>query len=513
MLGAIAGDIVGSIYEKGKADRLDFPLFGSGCHITDDTVLSVATAEALITQTSFEEKYKQYFNLYPYAGYGSAFKKWATSSNSQPYNSFGNGSAMRVSPIAYAFDDIDAVLTAAARSAECTHNHPEGIKGAQAIAAAVFLARLGYTKEGIRQEIVNRFGYQLSESIHHLHRYYEFDVTCQGSVPQAIIAFLESNDFESAVRNAVYIGGDSDTIACMAGAIAEAFFGGIPQSIREVVFKALDSRLTTVALQFLAEYAPERPPQTPKQRSNQIVRRLLKKVPPRIGLRIVPEKILTSTLGANERLYVCIGDYEEFKGQKLSTVAKGLYGHIGQQNEQVLNEVFGAWVNTSLAVCTQPEADDSLESKRHYVFKINLENSDELDLFPGTWKALAYILSDPVRMLSKIELYKQFIEYVEGRQPFLHSKKNSMDFYDLDRLEEENGVHPQREYYNYITTNSGYANSLFSLFGIDNRCWHGRGYIGWNFNLAGRVFLIKNIPINHPNIISCTLMDRDQILG
>jgi len=254
MLGSIAGDIIGSIYEGSRADRLDFPLFGYGNKFTDDSVLTVAIADAIMTGIPYVTKLKEYYRLYPHAGYGGAFKGWAASSSLLPYNSFGNGSAMRVSPVAYAFDTLSAVLEGAVQSAECTHNHPEGIKGAQAIAVAIFLAREGCTKEEIEKEIVERFNYNLSATVKELHRQYRFDATCQGTVPQAIIAFLESNDFESALRNAIFIGGDSDTLACMAGGIAEAFYGGVPISIQEKVFGILDSRLGAVVQRFLAAY-------------------------------------------------------------------------------------------------------------------------------------------------------------------------------------------------------------------------------------------------------------------
>lgn len=256
MLGAIAGDIIGSIYEGRQPRRIDFPLFQPGCRFTDDSVLTVAVADAILTQTPYVNKYKDYFHLYPDIGYGDAFWRWANSASMEPYNSFGNGSAMRVSPVGWAFDDLENVLLEAAVSAECTHNHPEGVKGAQAVAAAIFFARGGYDKAVIRREIETRFGYDLSSSVQSFHDDYQFAVTCQGTVPRAVIAFLESQDFESAVRNAVYIGGDSDTTACVTGSIAEAFYGGVPTGIRGRVYKALDARLTRVVGEFTAKYGP-----------------------------------------------------------------------------------------------------------------------------------------------------------------------------------------------------------------------------------------------------------------
>jgi ADP-ribosylglycohydrolase len=255
MLGAIAGDIIGSVYERRPIKTPHFdPLFDSLCHPTDDTILTVALAESILHNDDFVVTLKDFYRSYPYAGYGGTFARWAQSTSCSPYNSWGNGSAMRVSPVAYAFDDLETVLSQATHSAECTHNHPEGIKGAQAVAAAIFWARTGRTKEDIRREMENRFGYCFFETVQSLHGSYRFDETCQGSVPQAITAFLESYDFESAIRNAVYIGGDSDTLACMAGAIAEAYYGGLPQPVQEFVFTRLDDRLSGVVQKFLATY-------------------------------------------------------------------------------------------------------------------------------------------------------------------------------------------------------------------------------------------------------------------
>ena len=254
MLGAIAGDIIGSTYEGRKASRLDFPLFTPRCRFTDDTVLTVALADSILSGTLYVHKLKEYYQLYPHAGYGGAFKHWAASSNLQPYNSFGNGSAMRVSPVGFAYDDLDTVLEKAEASAAVTHNHPEGIKGAQAIAASILWARQKCTKAEIKRNVEAAFGYHLDDTVENLHLTYQFDVTCQGSVPQAIIAFLESNDFEDAIRKTIYIGGDSDTLACMAGGIAEAYYGGLPTDIREKVLSILDARLRGVVRAFYDRY-------------------------------------------------------------------------------------------------------------------------------------------------------------------------------------------------------------------------------------------------------------------
>lgn len=260
MLGAIVGDIIGSIYEKNNIKSKDFPLFQDQSCFTDDTVLTVAIAELILNKgknlvaTDYIEQFKSYFNRYPNAGYGGSFKKWAASNNPQPYSSWGNGSAMRVSPISFAFNDIDSVLLAAKHSAEVTHNHPEGIKGAQATASVIFLARIGQNKTVIKDYIETNFAYNLSQSLDEIRENYSFDVSCQGSVPQAIIAFLESTDFEDAIRNAISLGGDSDTIACISGGIAHAFYRKVPEVISEQALKYLDSNLRSVTEKFLNQY-------------------------------------------------------------------------------------------------------------------------------------------------------------------------------------------------------------------------------------------------------------------
>jgi ADP-ribosylglycohydrolase len=254
MIGAIAGDIIGSVYEGHNLKRTDFPLFGPQCHFTDDTVLTVAVADAIMTGSPYGEKLKEYYRYYPSVGYGGHFRKWAFSRDTKPYYSKGNGSAMRVSPVGFAFNTIEEVLDQAKRSAEVTHNHPEGIKGAQAVAGAIFLARTGKSKREIKAFIEKTFEYNLSEPLDEIRRYYRFDVTCPGSVPQAITAFLESNDYEDTVRKAISIGGDSDTIACIAGGIAQAFYGAAPEVIVQKVKTKLDNRLNEIVDQFMNQY-------------------------------------------------------------------------------------------------------------------------------------------------------------------------------------------------------------------------------------------------------------------
>lgn len=254
MLGAIVGDIIGSSYEFEGLKSTTFPLFTSSSRFTDDTVLTVAVADCLLHGRDYAQTFKEYGQRYPHAGYGGMFGNWLESADSKPYNSYGNGSAMRVSPVAYAFDTIDDVLREAERSASPTHNHPEGIKGAQAIASAIFLARTGNEKKEIRAFIEKRFKYDLGRTLDEIRPHYRFDETCQGSVPEAIIALLESTDYEDAIRKAVSLGGDADTLACMVGGIAEAFFKKIPQ---EIVFRArqiLDKELLAIVDEFNSRY-------------------------------------------------------------------------------------------------------------------------------------------------------------------------------------------------------------------------------------------------------------------
>ncbi|HRS87632.1 MAG TPA: ADP-ribosylglycohydrolase family protein [Syntrophales bacterium] len=254
MIGAIAGDIIGSVYEGRGIKTKDFPLFHPRCRFTDDTVLTVAVADAILGGTPYMESVRRIARRYPRAGYGGSFRQWLHAADPRPYNSWGNGSAMRVSPVGFAFATEDDVLAQAKATAEITHNHPEGIKGAQATALAVFLARTGTDKEGIRSRIAAMFGYDLDRTLAEIRPSYSFDVSCQGTVPEAIVAFLESQSYEDAVRNAISLGGDSDTLACITGAIAEAFYGGIPDWIRNKVKELLTPDLWSVTERFCRTY-------------------------------------------------------------------------------------------------------------------------------------------------------------------------------------------------------------------------------------------------------------------
>lgn len=247
MLGAIAGDIVGSVYEFDNIKNKNFELFVPKSKFTDDSVLTIATMDSIISGKAFEESYKYWFKKYPDAGFGGRFYRWGLSDKIQPYNSYGNGSAMRVSPIGFYYNTLEEVLLIAEKSSSVTHNHPEGIKGAKATAAAIFLAKTGSTKHEIKEYVEKSFGYDLNESIDSLRTWYSFDVSCQGSVPQSIISFLESTSYEDTIRNAVSIGGDSDTIACIAGGIAEAYYQKIPgyivQKSKELLPKEMNDVL------------------------------------------------------------------------------------------------------------------------------------------------------------------------------------------------------------------------------------------------------------------------------
>ena len=237
MLGSLVGDIVGSVYEFQNVKYTDFELFTPWSRFTDDSVMTLAVAKWLLEDESHSLQGLVYYmqrlgRIYPDAGYGGNFSWWLGEENPQPYNSWGNGAGMRVSPVGLYAKTLDEALALAAVTAAVTHNHPEGVKGAQAIAASVFLCKEGKSKEEIRDYVERVFDYDLHRKIEDIRPSYSFDVSCQGSVPEAIIAFLEGNDFEEVIRLAISLGGDSDTIACMAGAIAACMYP-IPDWIAE----------------------------------------------------------------------------------------------------------------------------------------------------------------------------------------------------------------------------------------------------------------------------------------
>jgi ADP-ribosylglycohydrolase len=260
MLGAIVGDIVGSVYEWDNHKSVDFPFFVDRCFFTDDSVMTVAVADALLSldwnglvdddlvRGAIRASLVNYGKSYPDAGYGAHFREWIFSEEHFPYGSYGNGSAMRVSSVAYFASSLEGVLRLARLSAEVSHDHPEGIKGAEAVAGCVFLARTGVSKDDIRSFVESGY-YDVSFCLDDIRPGYVFDVSCQGSVPVAIRAFLEGDSFESVVRLAVSVGGDSDTIAAMAGSIGGAFYG-VPEDFEEIALSRLDDRLREVVGRF-----------------------------------------------------------------------------------------------------------------------------------------------------------------------------------------------------------------------------------------------------------------------
>jgi ADP-ribosylglycohydrolase len=269
MIGAIIGDVIGSVFEWHNVKTTEFQLFSRESRFTDDTVMTVAVADALLSKqtlrnqikdeiesrNTYRAKLKQYGHRYPDVGYGNMFKDWLKASNQRPYRSYGNGSAMRVSPIGFAANSLEEVLKESKRSTIVTHNHREGVREAQAVATAVFLAKNEESKSKIKLSIEKVFKYNLNRRLDEIRPTYKFDSSCQGSVPEAIIAFLESDNFEDAIRKAISLGGDSDTIACITGGIAQAYYKKIPNEIvNDTLFK-LDIGIKTVIREFNEKYS------------------------------------------------------------------------------------------------------------------------------------------------------------------------------------------------------------------------------------------------------------------
>jgi ADP-ribosylglycohydrolase len=235
MLGAIAGDVIGSVREGEPPCPEDFELFHPHCRATDDSVLTVAVAETVLDGGDFAEALRRWGRCYPRAGYSSRFYEWIHDEREGPYQSFGNGAAMRVSPIGWAYDTLEQVSIEARRSAAVSHDHPEGLKGAESVAAAIFVARTGGSRADVREVFEARFGYDCSTPLETLRGRHRFDVTCQGTVPVAATVALASESVEDAIRKAVSMGGDADTLGCIAGAIAEALHGGVPRALADAV--------------------------------------------------------------------------------------------------------------------------------------------------------------------------------------------------------------------------------------------------------------------------------------
>jgi len=249
MLGAIAGDIIGSYYEFHKIKTKEFELFHPESKFTDDTTLSMAIAKSIVDDEPYLYNVIDFGLRYFDVGYGSGFKKWLKGEEHKPYNSWGNGSAMRVSAVAWAFETEEKVLEEARKSAEITHNHPEGIKGAEATAFAIFWARKGLTKALIREKISEKFDYDLTRTVDEIRPEYKFEVSCAKSVPESIICFLDSDSFEDAIRNAISLGGDADTMGAIAGSIAEAYYG-IPKEIEEKIYTYLPEEFKEILEKF-----------------------------------------------------------------------------------------------------------------------------------------------------------------------------------------------------------------------------------------------------------------------
>ena len=258
MYGAILGDIIGSPYEFDQGNKTKtFPLFSEKSEFTDDSVMTIAVAEATMdllaeahgAHSKMIASMKKYGRMFPRAGYGSMFRRWLQWDEPQPYGSYGNGSAMRVSSVAWLFDELESVRAVARVSAEVSHNHPEGIKGAEATATAIFLARTGSSKAEIKTYIVENFGYDLSRTCDEIRPSYYHVESCQETVPEAITAFLEGESFEDVIRTAVSLGGDCDTLTCIAGAIAEGFYG-VPEDLKQECRNRLPDELRVVLDRF-----------------------------------------------------------------------------------------------------------------------------------------------------------------------------------------------------------------------------------------------------------------------
>jgi len=259
MYGAILGDIAGSKYEFSRPEKFDpwkVKIFSNDCCFTDDTVMTIATKYAVLKGVPYAKAYGVFGRKYPNVGYGTMFKRWIDSYCERGYNSYGNGSAMRVSFIGEHFDTLKKVEDEAQKSALCTHNHPEGIKGAQATALCIFLARHGKSKEEIKNTVEAKFGYDLNFTCDGIRDTYKWDATCQGTVPQAIRAFLDGTDMEDCLRNAVSLGGDSDTLACITGSIAEAFYG-ISPALHAQTMRYLPANFQQTVTEFEGKFGPE----------------------------------------------------------------------------------------------------------------------------------------------------------------------------------------------------------------------------------------------------------------
>ncbi len=341
MLGALIGDTVGSIYESRSRNlkTTNFPLFSNGSHFTDDSVMTIAVADWLLhdsnrSQQGLEQSLVKWGREYPHAGYGGAFKRWlfqpeakgSPEGTRHPYNSFGNGSAMRASACGWLAQSVEDALDLGRRSAMITHNHPEGIKGAQAVATAIYLARTGSTKKEIHRYLEGTFGYDLSRKCDDIRPTYSFDVSCQGTLPAALVAFFDSHDFESAVRLAVSLGGDSDTIACITGGIAEAFYREIPSTIVEEMHHRLPVEFWTIITEVYTAVSDNHNHHKVPDETNANVCLWSRTTPARIS-RLHPNEVFVFGSNARGRHY---GGAAAFAVKRFGAImgqGEGLQGH------------------------------------------------------------------------------------------------------------------------------------------------------------------------------------------
>lgn len=259
MLGGIVGDVVGSVYEWHNHRSKSFPLFRDDSFFTDDTVMTVALAESILVDGDPARVMRVYGQRYPDAGYGGMFRRWLADAEMGPYQSFGNGAAMRIGPAGWAYPTLDETLARTRGFTAITHDHPEGLKGAEATAGAIWMARNGHDKAAIRTWVISYAGYDLARTCDEIRPTYRFNETCQGTVPEALTAFFESTDFEDAIRLAISLGGDSDTLACITGSVAEAFYAGVPAAIERETIARLDPPLRAVVTQFRERYQSAKP--------------------------------------------------------------------------------------------------------------------------------------------------------------------------------------------------------------------------------------------------------------
>lgn len=374
MIGAIIGDIAGSRFERMNFKGKNFTFFYPPDRVTDDSIMTLAVAQALLKaapdygslaeQTT--EELQHFGRAYPRAGYGGAFKRWLKADHPEPYNSYGNGSAMRVSACGWAAKSLEEALELAETVTAVTHNHPEGIHGAQAVAAAVYLARTGKSKEEIRRYICENF-YPLDFTLDEIRNHYKFDVTCRGSVPQALEAFFEAEDFEDAVRNAVSIGGDSDTIAAIAGSVAEAYYG-VPDTLRHEATEYLKPDLLAVLEAFEEKYPPKTvrqdpPAESEKQHAPSSADPPVPNQEDMTAQRSTQMDFAELTENLNMELLDELEEVINLKDTYERHIRDGIHEAVSYRLDRAVDEVFSKYLKELTAtfyhlMCEDPNADD-----------------------------------------------------------------------------------------------------------------------------------------------------------